>query len=264
MELAGNVWRSMKQTDSRECRNCHAFETMTTSTQRNDAQFWHPMAVDEAFTCIDCHKGIAHKLPDMDHFVQLATDDLKLSLEAQRGQGERVVTASTKSLHEGPETASTQLADIAVGVPLKVLERGESGWVKVSLDGYEVLGSSNQLYQDTVSGVLAADVMGALEYTSEESTIDADTRLSWRPARLTGWVSDEMLAANEETLWIYAKVVYENECARCHAVFPPSRFNAPAWANSMRNMQRFTTLDDQAWDLVSAYLQQHSKGLAEL
>ena len=263
MELAGNVWRSMKQTDSRECRNCHAFETMTTSTQRNDAQFWHPMALDEAFTCIDCHKGIAHQLPDMDQFVQQATDELKLSLEAQKGQGERVVTASTKSLHEGPDASSMQLADIAVGVSLKVLERGESGWVQVALDGFEVLGSSSQLYQDTANGVLAADVMGKLEYTSAESTVDDDTRLSWRPVRLIGWVSDEMLAANKETLWNYAKVVYENECARCHAVFPPSRFNAPAWANSMRNMQRFTTLEGQASDLVLAYLQHHAKGLAE-
>jgi trimethylamine-N-oxide reductase cytochrome c-type subunit TorC len=263
MELAGNVWRSMKETDSRECRNCHAFETMTTSTQKNDAPFWHPMALDEEFTCIDCHKGIAHKLPDMDYFVQQATDDLKLSLEAQKGQGERVVTASAKSLHEGPGASYGQLADIAVGVSLEVIERGDSGWVKVSLDGFEVLGLNSQLYLDTTHGVVAAEVMGALEYIREESTVDAETRLSWRPARITGWISDEMLAANEETLWNYVKVVYENECARCHAVFPPSRFNAPAWVNSMRNMQRFSTLGDQESALVSAYLQQHAKGLAE-
>ena len=155
------------------------------------------------------------------------------------------------------------MAAIAVGVSLNVVERGESGWVKVNLDGYEVLGSNSQLYQDTASGVLAADVMGELEYTSEESTVDSETRLSWRPARLTGWVSDEMLAANEETLWNYAKVVYENECARCHAIFPPSRFNAPGWVHSMRNMQRFTNLGGQESGLVSAYLQQHAKGLAE-
>lgn len=63
LKLATNVWRVMKRTDSRECRNCHSFEFMDFTLQESRAIRRHQEAVDEGKTCIDCHKGIAHELP---------------------------------------------------------------------------------------------------------------------------------------------------------------------------------------------------------
>lgn len=63
LELARNVWRMMKETDSRECRNCHDFDSMDYMAQGNRSVPQHIKAVDEGMTCIDCHKGIAHSLP---------------------------------------------------------------------------------------------------------------------------------------------------------------------------------------------------------
>jgi nitrate/TMAO reductase-like tetraheme cytochrome c subunit len=63
-ELANRVWDSMKATDSRECRNCHTFDSMDLSEQDRSARKKHSRAIDEGETCIDCHKGIAHELPD--------------------------------------------------------------------------------------------------------------------------------------------------------------------------------------------------------
>ena len=65
MELAQNVWRQMKATDSRECRNCHGFDYMDYTRQGQRAREAHTKGFDEGKTCIDCHKGIAHSLPDM-------------------------------------------------------------------------------------------------------------------------------------------------------------------------------------------------------
>ena len=61
--LAKHVWQTMKDTDSRECRNCHKLESMIISTQRTGAQKPHIKAKKDNRTCIDCHIGIAHKLP---------------------------------------------------------------------------------------------------------------------------------------------------------------------------------------------------------
>ena len=63
IELASNVWRTMKATDSRECRNCHAFQYMDFTLQEERAGKAHQQALDEGKTCIDCHQGIAHSLP---------------------------------------------------------------------------------------------------------------------------------------------------------------------------------------------------------
>jgi cytochrome c-type protein NapC len=63
LELAKSVWASMKATDSRECRNCHAMKSMDLELQVRPAQRMHKAADEKGQTCIDCHKGIAHKLP---------------------------------------------------------------------------------------------------------------------------------------------------------------------------------------------------------
>jgi len=63
LQLAQNVWKSMKETDSRECRNCHSFNFMDLTMQESRAGKQHQNAIDTGKTCIDCHKGIAHDLP---------------------------------------------------------------------------------------------------------------------------------------------------------------------------------------------------------
>jgi len=59
-ELAQSVWKAMKNTDSRECRNCHNFESMNPEFQKPRARKQHLNAFETGQTCIDCHKGIAH------------------------------------------------------------------------------------------------------------------------------------------------------------------------------------------------------------
>jgi len=65
LQLAQNVWKSMKATDSRECRNCHGFDYMDYTKQGRRGMQAHTDGFDQGHTCIDCHKGIAHSLPDM-------------------------------------------------------------------------------------------------------------------------------------------------------------------------------------------------------
>ncbi len=72
-ELANRVWDQMKATDSRECRNCHNFESMDLSEQDRSARKRHSRAVDKGETCIDCHKGIAHEEPDEPEDVDVAS-----------------------------------------------------------------------------------------------------------------------------------------------------------------------------------------------
>ena len=65
-EMAEREWRRLAANDSLECRNCHGFAYMDFTRQSpraSDAHGTHLAA--GARTCIDCHKGIAHTLPDM-------------------------------------------------------------------------------------------------------------------------------------------------------------------------------------------------------
>ena len=64
--LATHEWNRLKANDSLECRNCHNFDYMDFTKQSPRARQMHSSALASgAATCIDCHKGIAHQLPDM-------------------------------------------------------------------------------------------------------------------------------------------------------------------------------------------------------
>ena len=63
IDLARHVWATMKETDSRECRNCHSWEAMDPHKQNPRARAKMEQAQKDGKTCIDCHKGIAHLLP---------------------------------------------------------------------------------------------------------------------------------------------------------------------------------------------------------
>ncbi len=63
LQLAQNEWRRMKANNSRECRNCHDFESMSIAYQKPRARKQHEKALQQGGTCIDCHKGIAHPSP---------------------------------------------------------------------------------------------------------------------------------------------------------------------------------------------------------
>jgi nitrate/TMAO reductase-like tetraheme cytochrome c subunit len=64
-ELAQTVWKELKANNSAECRSCHSFAAMDLDKQDHSAAKMHgPASVaNSGETCIDCHKGIAHKLP---------------------------------------------------------------------------------------------------------------------------------------------------------------------------------------------------------
>ncbi|MCW9018556.1 MAG: NapC/NirT family cytochrome c, partial [Kangiellaceae bacterium] len=77
LTMAKRVWKQMKDTDSRECRNCHNFESMAPQFQKPRARKQHMNAFEQGQTCIDCHKGIAHN--DVRHML---TDEEIEELEA--------------------------------------------------------------------------------------------------------------------------------------------------------------------------------------
>jgi cytochrome c-type protein NapC len=62
--MANRIWAKMKATDSRECRTCHDYANMELSAQDRTGRNKHSRAVDKGETCIDCHKGVVHTLPD--------------------------------------------------------------------------------------------------------------------------------------------------------------------------------------------------------
>lgn len=61
--LIEREWQRMRESDSRTCRNCHLSESMDLHGQARFAARIHRDGLAAGKTCIDCHQGIAHRLP---------------------------------------------------------------------------------------------------------------------------------------------------------------------------------------------------------
>ena len=87
LDLAKREWARLKANNSLECRNCHQAESMDLVAQNERAVRIHEKyLLTGEKTCIDCHKGIAHRLPEMP--AQNAALDPADRADAARGMDE--------------------------------------------------------------------------------------------------------------------------------------------------------------------------------
>jgi nitrate/TMAO reductase-like tetraheme cytochrome c subunit len=63
LQLAQKIWKELKANDSAECRSCHTPAAMAFAQQPPEAASAHQSLAKDGMTCIDCHKGVAHTLP---------------------------------------------------------------------------------------------------------------------------------------------------------------------------------------------------------
>jgi len=68
LQLAQREWKRFRKNDSLECRNCHDESFFNFAKQGAPGTYMHTTMLEAGqFTCIDCHKGIAHELPAIEN-----------------------------------------------------------------------------------------------------------------------------------------------------------------------------------------------------
>ena len=147
LTMAKSVWNTMKSTDSRECRNCHNFESMNPEFQRPRARKQHMNAFKTGQTCIDCHKGIAHKhirdlLGDEElealeapnpEFIreipQMFLDGLARveAKEAEQAEKEKLAKQKVRKIKIASKKAEKERIENAVAAALAAYKAGEAG-----------------------------------------------------------------------------------------------------------------------------------------
>ncbi|MDH3887304.1 MAG: NapC/NirT family cytochrome c [Gammaproteobacteria bacterium] len=153
LKLAKNVWKAMKETDSRECRNCHNFNSMKPEDQKKRARKQHINGMEAGNTCIDCHKGIAHsKVHD-----QLTEEELEI-LEIPHPENKRPIPPQW----------------------LAYMEQGKKGGKKKAAE-------AEQAAEETPAEPVAAALTAAApESTTAEAAADETESTEAPPAAATG------------------------------------------------------------------------------
>ena len=262
LELAQNVWRTMDESDSRECRNCHTKDTMVTEKQTPLAKKMHKRLMSGEATCINCHKGIAHNLPKMEKIYG--------DMEAEYQTGALKTPLTDKAvviLHEVEITANPgvelPLATLYGGTPLSVIKQ-DGDWVQVSSEGWD-REEGSQIYIDFNRAVILAkmnfDGMDVVEKL--ESKLEPEYELTWNRIKLTGWVPRAALGPSEEKFWAYVTDLYDLDCNLCHKTFSRDNWIMFDWRNNLKEMRRYTKLSQEQLLLVSNWVLRGARNDAE-
>jgi trimethylamine-N-oxide reductase cytochrome c-type subunit TorC len=263
LTMARSVWASMKATDSRECRNCHSFEAMDPHKQRPEAAKGMVSAGQDGATCIDCHKGIAHKLPDMTQGYKARFADLtRASSTLRPRQGDLIYTLTTRPVFLD-RPVSLDLADAAQDaagdgklLPASAVRviASDGDWLRVRIDGWQQEGAERALYVSMGKRILTA-ALGPDAVAKEQlqdPVTDPDTDQVWRRAGITAWISKAGIVADQAGLWAYGAEMLADSCSSCHAPLLPNHYLANQWIGTLNAMKRFITLDDEQYRFLAA------------
>ena len=263
LELAQSVWAEMEANDSRECRNCHSFDAMNFEKQHPDASKQMMKAKENGDTCISCHKGIAHKLPDLSSGYKKLFQELSSQSGSEVKDSDKLITLQTKSFFldkDAAEKHGKASGKLLAATKVSVLERS-GDLLKVRLEGWQQDKVDRVVYalrgQRIFEATLAKSSTDAIKRLSTET--DPDTELVWHKMQVDGWVTQANLVSDEAKLWNYADELYGASCTTCHSRPDPGHYLSNQWIGVLKSMKRFVSIDKEQYRFLQKYLQLNAK-----
>jgi mono/diheme cytochrome c family protein len=208
--------------------------------------------------------AVIRMLPKTDDKVSLsklnALATSAADLPATSGTVYVVTTQPFSLVHAASSGASLEDGKVLASAKLSVVAR-DGAMLQVRIEGWQQEGSDSAIYAMKGQRILEAVLSPAAvsKVVRGASSADATTSLNWYPASLTVWVQPTGLTTNLAQLWTYSHDLYGAACASCHSLQPATNFLANQWIGTLGAMKRYTSLDDDQYRLLLAYLQYHAK-----
>lgn len=265
-ELARHEWARLEANGSLECRNCHDYDSMDWDAMSDEAVFYMQPAAELNTGCIECHKGIAHHLPQSS-----GESPVLVALESKAASslavGEDYFAIDAVALFEDEEMTRPAGA-LELGAPVEVLT-SKDGKVQVRLDAWRKDKGFGRVLYDAFGlnmrvAVLEKETAGNDEIVQAAQTQNDDnTGLDWSEVTVDLWASASGFVEDAQVLWDVAAESYASDCSTCHAQPDPGHFSANAWPAQFGGMVGFTNFDDVESKLVLTYLQKHSSDFSD-
>ena len=266
-ELAQHEWDRFSANNSLECKNCHNYDSMDFTLMSERAQVQMKMAAERDQSCIDCHKGIAHKLPENIGSGSGALAKLEALATAGYKSGQSYYSVRQLALFTD-STLTTQAGQLNAASEVHIVDIKDDA-LQVELDVWrKTKGFGRVMFEDFAQninvGYLSKEVATSTEYMSTgESKEDDLTGLPWQKVNVKLWMRNESLTAERETLWVFAKETYDTSCSVCHTQPATDHFDTNTWPGMFNGMLSFVNLDGDTQALVRKYLQLHSSDYSE-
>ena len=262
--MAEMVWADMKANDSQECRSCHNQEGFVL------AEFNNPKKAErmkeglaENQTCIDCHKGVVHKMPDMSSSYKRLYEALKISSKDPKIKAKTVYPLGITICYDKRD--GKREGRVLPATRLSVLEK-KGKWLKVRIDGWRQDGVEAMIYELQGKRIFSVALdKGAREKPITKSTmVDPKTEQTWHHVNYTTWVMTAGIVEELSKLWTYGEKMRTSSCGTCHRPIQAKHFLANQWIGTMKDMKRYVKkLNKEQYLFLQKYFQLHAKDVVE-
>lgn len=263
LEMAQSVWAGMKKSDSATCRSCHDFNAMDILAQRPEARKQHPVAIQEGLTCIDCHKGVAHILPNMSGLAAAGASELASAAAKTPAAATTLYTIQTQPYWLSDKMGEHNDGSLLPSTELRVIKR-ESDKVLAEVNAWQQDGVTEALYaaqgKRILSVLVGEEARGQVK--THSTLTDKETGQTWHQVSLQVWVPAKSLIADRQKIWTYASDLMASNCTGCHGLTALDRFNANQWIGVVKGMSGRTSLTEEQVRILTQYVQKHASDMA--
>ena len=261
--LAQREWKRFSANGSKECRACHDYKDMDFDKMRPSSQVAMRSAAARDQSCVDCHKGVAHQLPEMKGARNPAFDTLVSNASGQSvSAGNEYYLVVPQDLF-ADEALTQRIGSVEVATQVKVLEtKGDAQRIELALwrknKGYGRVWYSNfglNITSAILDKEMARDAGLVNVLASQE---DPMTGLEWQQVKASAWMRKGSLIDSVEPIWTIARASYNTSCSVCHRQPDEAHFDTNTWPGLFAGMVGFTSIDQDTARVVLKYLQSHS------
>ncbi|HID4045653.1 TPA: NapC/NirT family cytochrome c [Pluralibacter gergoviae] len=262
LAMAQSVWDGLKKSDSATCRSCHDYKAMDILAQTPEARKQHPVAIKEGETCIDCHKGVAHILPNMSGLAAAGANELANAAAKTPATATTLYTIQTQPFWLSEKAGDHNDGNLMASTEVKVVKR-EGDMVLAGVHGWQQDGVTEAFYaargKRIMSALLGEEARKALKVSG--SVTDEETKQVWHEVDLQVWLPAKNLIGDQQKIWSYASELMANNCTGCHGQTELNRFNANQWIGVVKGMAGRTSLTQEQVRLLTQYVQKHASDM---
>ncbi len=262
LAMAQSVWDTLKKNDSATCRSCHNYSAMDILAQTPEARQQHPVAIQKGETCIDCHKGVAHILPNMSGLAAAGASELASAAAKTPDSATTLYAIQTQPFYLSANDKQHVAGNLMPSTEVSVVKR-EGDMVLANVNGWQQDGVKEAFYaaqgKRILSVLLGEDAVKQLKTTS--TVTDKETNQVWHQVALQVWLPKNTLINDQEKIWRYSKDMMANNCTGCHGLTALDRFNANQWIGVVKGMAGRTSLTPEQVRVLTQYVQKHASDM---
>jgi trimethylamine-N-oxide reductase cytochrome c-type subunit TorC len=257
--MAKGIWADMKANDSRECRYCHNQQAFVFAEFKKPKESERMQkGLQEKQTCIDCHKGRIHQMPDLSGGFKRLYKELETAAADPKISTPSVYPLTTVLCYDGKE--GEREGRVLAATRLTVLNK-DGSWLKVRAEGWQQDGVNAIIYELQGKRIFAVALdKQAREKPKIDGTMTDDaTEQIWHKVSFETWVMTQNMVGRLETLWDYGSEMHGAVCGSCHSITPAGHFLANQWIGGLKDMKQFINLETEEYYLLQKYLQMHAQ-----